>query len=238
MGFGFLASPFLSGIWAPWPSEFRLQGQDPSLILALGDLQWARGPFFFSLFSSNNKFSFLYLDTFLSQGRGSGSPLPPPVASPSLPTPSWIGRMASQQEGGGGDLVPAFGCPSSNFLPQGSCIVVVFLLCGALLFDSLCVLLGPSGLTFCLVVMPFDVVFVCKNLGFLVGVRVEGVAFLSSRMSYSCCCCVVLLSGLSGNSWKGVLCWVFFLGLLALPCCVFHLLWWGWSSFFRALLCK
>ena len=28
---------------------------------------------------------------------------PPLVGSPSLPTPSWIGRMAIRQEGGGGD---------------------------------------------------------------------------------------------------------------------------------------
>ena len=30
---------------APRPIAFRLRGQDPLMILALGDLQWARGPF-------------------------------------------------------------------------------------------------------------------------------------------------------------------------------------------------
>ena len=44
-----------------------------------------------------------------SRGCGTGSPLPPLVDSPSLPTPSRIGRMAMRQEGGGGDLFPACG---------------------------------------------------------------------------------------------------------------------------------
>ena len=45
-GFLFLGSPVPLGLWeAPWPIACRLRGQDPLLILALGDLQWAWGPF-------------------------------------------------------------------------------------------------------------------------------------------------------------------------------------------------
>ena len=45
LGVCFLASPF-SGVLglAPRPIAFRLRGQDPLLILALGDLQWGGGP--------------------------------------------------------------------------------------------------------------------------------------------------------------------------------------------------
>ena len=56
---------------APRPIAFRLRGQDPLLILALGDLQWARG-FFLSV-----SFSLLLGLVLLSPGCGKGSLLPP-----------------------------------------------------------------------------------------------------------------------------------------------------------------
>ena len=56
---------------APRPIAFRLRGQDPLLILALGDLQWARGPFL------SASFSLLLGLVLLSPGCGKGSLLPP-----------------------------------------------------------------------------------------------------------------------------------------------------------------
>ena len=69
---GFVTSSLLiAKLGAPRPIAFRLWGQDPLLILALGDLQWARGPFLSVSFSL-----FLGL-VLLSPGCGKGSLLPP-----------------------------------------------------------------------------------------------------------------------------------------------------------------
>ena len=72
---------------APRPIAFRLQGQDPLLILALGDLQWAGGPFcsFTSSSSSSSSSSVLVLSRPGAEKRD--PPYPPLVDSPSLPTP-------------------------------------------------------------------------------------------------------------------------------------------------------
>ena len=79
---------------APRPIAFRLRGQDPLMILALGDLQWARGPF-----CSSNIFVFFFLSYRLPRlllsvlvlscpgAEKRDPPYPPLVGSPSLPTP-------------------------------------------------------------------------------------------------------------------------------------------------------
>ena len=71
---GFFSSKLLLSsvmLEAPRPIAFRLRGQDPLLILALGDLQWARGPLL------SVSFSLLLDHVLLSSGCGKGSLLPP-----------------------------------------------------------------------------------------------------------------------------------------------------------------
>ena len=118
-------------------SPLRLQGQDQSVILAQGDLQWARRPPLLTCFS------LFCLAPLLSWGKGTGSPLPPLVESPSLPTPSWIGRMDSRQKVGGGDLVPAFGW---SLLKSFSCMI-----CCLIALRTLLVLCGFLVLSCCVV---------------------------------------------------------------------------------------
>ena len=101
---GFVTISLLTAmLGAPRPIAFRLRGQDPLLILALGDLQWARGPFCLSL----SPVSLVWLSC--PQVVERDPSYPPPADSPSLPTPSRIGRMAIRQEGGGRNLFPTFG---------------------------------------------------------------------------------------------------------------------------------
>ena len=109
-----LASPLIWIARAPRPIAFRLRGQDPLLILALGDLQWAWGPFcsfsLFVFFCLSCLLLRLLLSALVLSCPGEAKrdpPYPPLVGSPSLPTPSRIGRMAIRQEGGGGDSFSA-----------------------------------------------------------------------------------------------------------------------------------
>ena len=154
-GFLFTGSPVPLGLWeAPWPIAFRLRGQDPLLILALGALQWVRGPF--CLFLSPS-----FLVWFSCPQVVERDPSYPPLAdSPSLPTPSRIGRMASRQEGGGRDFVLClWWADSFPFLPPGSCFCFVFVLCAVyvLCFDNLRVLLDGLFLLFVLIFLSFVV---------------------------------------------------------------------------------
>ena len=123
---GFLASMLLlcSALFgAPRPIAFRLRGQDPLLILALGDLQWARGPFLVCLFLPS------FLVWFSCPQVVERDPSYPPLAdSPSLPTPSWIGRMASRQEGGGRNLFPTFGWSTRSPFSRRGLAFVFFVL--------------------------------------------------------------------------------------------------------------
>ena len=188
---------------APRPIAFRLRGQDPfGLILALGDLQWARGPSLSSLFLPS------YLAWFSCPGEVKRDPSYPPLAdSPSLPTPSRIGRMASWQEGGGGD---SFSAPLGwstlfPFLPPGSCFCfsfVLFTACVFWCFDSLRVLLAR---VVCLFVCLFACLSVCLFFSFFRWcsyarpwflIRELGelwLAFLSTRGPASCSCSVLLV---------------------------------------------
>ena len=135
----FFASSFLLiNIGAPWPIAFRLRGQDPLLILALGDLQWARGPFL------SDSFSLLLGLVLLSQVVERDPSYPPLADGPSLPTLSRIGRMASRQEGGGRNLFPTFGWSTRSPFSRRSLAFVFFVLCVVcgLSFDNLRVLLA------------------------------------------------------------------------------------------------
>ena len=129
LGFFSVSLLRLELIEAPSPLHFDSGVKIHCLILALGDLQWVGGlsclsfcPFFLVLFSC---------PTVLER-----DPSYPSLAdSPSLPTPSWIGRMASRQEGGGWNPFSTFGWSArSPFSRRG---LALFFLC-VVCFDSLC----------------------------------------------------------------------------------------------------
>ena len=65
-GFVSRCLPIAVIIRAPRPLAFRLRGQDPLLILALGDLQWVRGPFRLFLHLLSSSFLRLLLRLLLS----------------------------------------------------------------------------------------------------------------------------------------------------------------------------
>ena len=122
---------------APRPLAFRLRGQDPLLILALGDLQWVGGLSCLSL----------------SPSSWSGSLVPrfwngiPPTPLLLIARPSRLLRRS------GGWLVGRRGAVGISFLPLVGRLVplspagvlllsfVLFVVC-VLCFDSLCVLLA------------------------------------------------------------------------------------------------
>ena len=120
---------------------------------------------------------------------------PPLADSPSLPTPSRIGRMASRQEGGGRDFFPAFGQPTrSPFSRRGLAFVLCLfcLLCVFCVFDNLRALL--DGFV-CLFVLLF-LSFVCSSARPWFLIRELGemlLAFLSTRGPASCLCSVLLV---------------------------------------------
>ena len=114
---------------------------------------------------------------------------PPLADSPSLPTPSQIGRMASRQEGGGRDFSLAFGRPTrSPFSRRGLAFVFILccLLCVSCVFDNLRVLLDGF---FCLFVLLFlSFVVRLQDPGFDPGVSGTVVGFPVSLWS-----CVLLV---------------------------------------------
>ena len=221
---------------APQPIAFRLRGQDPLLILALGDLQWAWGVLLVCLLLPSS-WSGSLVPRFVER-----DPSYPPLAdSPSLPTPSWIGRMANRPEGGGRNLfLYLWLVDSFPFLPPGSCFVllvcVCFVACDLVVFDSLRVLLGRVCLFVCLFSF-FSLVFACKTLVFDPGVSGTVVGFPVRPWS-----CVLLVLRLALSV---VLVFValrrvvfsFFLLCFALPglsCCLFLSgCAWGVLSFFQ-----
>ena len=114
-----------ANLGAPWPIAFRLRGQDPLLILALGDLQWARGTF---------------LSVSFSPPPWSGS-LVPRLWKGIPPTPLLlIARPSRLLRGSGGWLVGRRGAVGISFLPLVGRLVPLSP-AGVLLFFSLCCLL-------------------------------------------------------------------------------------------------
>ena len=128
---------------------------------------------------------------------------PPLADSPSLPTPSRIGRMASRQEGGGRDFFPAFGKPTrSPFSRRGLAFVLCLfcLLCVFCVFDNLRALLDGFVCLFVLLCLSF----VCSSARpwFLIReLVVRWLVFLSlcvlrPACATSCCVCPFVLVAL------------------------------------------
>ena len=119
---------------------------------------------------------------------------PPLADSPSLSTPSQIGRMASRQEGGGRDFFPAFGRSTrSPFSRRGLALVFLCVVCCEcfLCFVNLRVLLDWFFLVVCFV----SAVFCCSSARpwFLIReLVVRWLAFLSLCGPASCLCSVLL----------------------------------------------
>ena len=150
---------------------------------------------------------------------------PPPADSPSLPTPSWIGRMASRQEGGGRNLFSALGWSTrSPFSRRGLAFVflsVVCCTCCALITYVCCWLV----LCVCLFCVPSVFVSVGKTLVFDPGVRGTDVG--PPVHSWSCVLLVLRLAlSVFLFSWRCGVLLLFLSSLLALPGCVFCLCWW------------
>ena len=189
-GFSYHASPSVNDLGAPRPIAFRLRGQDPLLILALGDLQWARGPLLSVSFS-------------LSLWSGS---LVPRLWKGIPPTPLLlIARPSRLLRGSGGWLVGRRGAVGISFLPLVGrlvplspagvlllfslccllcvvCALITYVCCWPVLFVCLLVLL--SFFRWCQHARPW---FLIRELGELL------LAFLSTRGPASCLCSVLLV---------------------------------------------
>ena len=133
-GFNSLLPLCYDKLGAPRPIAFRLRGQDPLLILALGGLCNGSGGLLLLLLLRLLLFvsvSVLALSCPGAEKRD--PPYPPLVDSPSLPTPCEDREDGYTTRGGRlGILFPPFGFGDcQTLLPRGSCFVFPFrFLCG------------------------------------------------------------------------------------------------------------
>ena len=135
-GYCFRSSPFRSGYWAPRPTAFRLRGQDPLTILALGDLQWVRGPFCSHYISSSSSiclvFFFVFFCRVLVLSRPGAENRDPSYPLLSIARPSRLlrgsGGWLYDRRGAVGILFLGFG-DCQTLLVQGSCFALFRFLC-------------------------------------------------------------------------------------------------------------